>query len=488
MSQRNELDEYLDFRHQIIRGNLKILRQELIHVLYKLYQKQFRTIVSAIDKHGYTRTYKENIEKLFLLQKDFSETEQYVKEINYQEPIFKNIPDLDSLPKDQEVCKIQTYNYIIYVSQYTYEVLYSLTEKNHYKTIESLFFVKPRDSHPHLVVVKNLTDEGYLGVSCQHTKHDATDIDKINGIPYQSGLQREDFLYYSKLDDIYKRKVSKNLLPGTENLTIKPFPTVQETKRYQLEKMQNNFVNNAPDVKMKFRIEHAKDYQDKAYIDEENEPHIQKLNLSDPGGKISCVKISTQFKILAVGCMSGKIKAYYLTEKCQDDNEEGIVEDNQKMTTNEELLKAKPEDFEYDMQSVTLIGHSGPITCFDLNYDDKYLLSGSVDCTIRLWDLQLGTCMAEYKAHVRTIWCLEFCPRGFHFASGGAENVIFVWATNKQFPLLNLIGHINDVTQVRFTQNLSYLCSCSMDKTFRIWNLDDGSLVRILFFDEVQSW
>ena len=95
--------------------------------------------------------------------------------------------------------------------------------------------------------------------------------------------------------------------------------------------------------------------------------------------------------------------------------------------------------------------------------------------------------MTEYKMHIRTIWCVNFDPKGFHFASGGADNVIYIWATNKQFPSLNLIGHTNDVTQVTFTQNLAYLCSNSLDKTFRIWNLDDGSLVRILFFDEVIS-
>lgn len=123
----------------------------------------------------------------------------------------------------------------------------------------------------------------------------------------------------------------------------------------------------------------------------------------------------------------------------------------------------------------------------DFTYDDSYLVSASVDCTIRLWNLALGVCMAEYKGHVRTIWSVEFDPKGFHFASGGGDRNIFVWSTNKQYPVQYLCGHTNDVTQVSFTQNLAYLCSTALDKTFRVWNLDDGSLVRILFFDEVLS-
>lgn len=48
---------------------------------------------------------------------------------------------------------------------------------------------------------------------------------------------------------------------------------------------------------------------------------------------------------------------------------------------------------------------------------------------------------------------------------------------------MSLTGHNSDVTLVDFTQNLNYVCSASLDKTFKIWNLDNGQVVRVLFFD-----
>lgn len=45
--------------------------------------------------------------------------------------------------------------------------------------------------------------------------------------------------------------------------------------------------------------------------------------------------------------------------------------------------------------------------------------------------------------------------------------------------------HQKDVTYLDFTENLNYLLSASLDRTVRVWNLDDASLVRVLFFPEV---
>lgn len=52
-------------------------------------------------------------------------------------------------------------------------------------------------------------------------------------------------------------------------------------------------------------------------------------------------------------------------------------------------------------------------------------------------------------------------------------------------PLMSFTQHQKDITCLEFTENLNYLVSASMDRTVRVWNLDDASLVRIIFFPEV---
>jgi WD40 repeat protein len=54
-------------------------------------------------------------------------------------------------------------------------------------------------------------------------------------------------------------------------------------------------------------------------------------------------------------------------------------------------------------------------------------------------------------------------------------------------PIHCLIGHNEEILQVKFTQNRKYLGSISSDRTFRLWDLDDGSLKRIFVVGETPS-
>lgn len=92
--------------------------------------------------------------------------------------------------------------------------------------------------------------------------------------------------------------------------------------------------------------------------------------------------------------------------------------------------------------------------------------------------------MASYKSHLKAVWSVTFSQKGFYFASGGSDSVIFIWSTNDSVPVMCLTGHKSDVTKLEFTENLNYLLSVSRDRSCRLWNLDDGSIVRILFFDQ----
>ena len=54
-------------------------------------------------------------------------------------------------------------------------------------------------------------------------------------------------------------------------------------------------------------------------------------------------------------------------------------------------LDLRPEKEEQklvkEQKSFILIGHSGPVYGVSISIDDKYLISGSHDCTIRRWSI-----------------------------------------------------------------------------------------------------
>ena len=71
------------------------------------------------------------------------------------------------------------------------------------------------------------------------------------------------------------------------------------------------------------------------------------------------------------------------------------------------------------------------MTCLDWSSDNKRLASGSWDKTVRIWDIEQGTCVREFTAHrfaativfaaVTSIWALS--PRS---PWGGFSSAVYL--------------------------------------------------------------
>ena len=78
-----------------------------------------------------------------------------------------------------------------------------------------------------------------------------------------------------------------------------------------------------------------------------------------------------------------------------------------------------PEAFELELS-----GHSKSVlsTCFAK--DDRTLLSGSADGTIRVWDSQTGELHAQLEDHQGPVTCVRLSPDGEVLASASADKTI----------------------------------------------------------------
>ena len=64
----------------------------------------------------------------------------------------------------------------------------------------------------------------------------------------------------------------------------------------------------------------------------------------------------------------------------------------------------------------------GSKVCF--RPDGRRLASGSVDRTVRLWDVETGSCVKTLEGHSGMVWSVCFSPDGRKVASGSNDTTV----------------------------------------------------------------
>ncbi|CAG8465066.1 6401_t:CDS:10 [Gigaspora rosea] len=136
-------------------------------------------------------------------------------------------------------------------------------------------------------------------------------------------------------------------------------------------------------------------------------------------------------------------------------------------------------------------GHGGIISAlkFHLENNQWTLISGADDCNIRVWDLQDRKCVAVLKSHVSIIRGLDMSSDGRFLISGSRDKVVNIWDFDKKillktFPIFETIetlGVLRPNTKINnmdeeFEGELFYTGG---DKgIIRIWDIQTGKLIQ----------
>ena len=71
--------------------------------------------------------------------------------------------------------------------------------------------------------------------------------------------------------------------------------------------------------------------------------------------------------------------------------------------------------------------HSALVTTTSFSADGKTILSGSMDATLRLWDVVTGDEIWRFIGHGRAVWSASFSADGRYAISGEQDGTIIVW-------------------------------------------------------------
>ena len=94
---------------------------------------------------------------------------------------------------------------------------------------------------------------------------------------------------------------------------------------------------------------------------------------------------------------------------------------------------------------MTLTGHSGEVRC--LHLEDNRLVSGSVDTTIKVWDLDIQPsyssigCRVTMVGHTNTVRCVQMSLRHNIVISGSYDETLKIWCLKTGRCQETLRGH-----------------------------------------------
>ncbi|MEO0533664.1 MAG: serine/threonine-protein kinase [Cyanobacteria bacterium P01_A01_bin.123] len=128
----------------------------------------------------------------------------------------------------------------------------------------------------------------------------------------------------------------------------------------------------------------------------------------------------------------------------------------------------------------TLSSHQSWVTSVSFNPKVPTLASGSLDDTIRLWNLQTGKLLDTLSGHRRGVNEVVISPGGQVLASCGDDDLVKVWNLSTAAKLHTLKGHMRDVNTVAISAGGLLLASGGEDRTIMLWKLDKGSLLKTL--------
>lgn len=123
------------------------------------------------------------------------------------------------------------------------------------------------------------------------------------------------------------------------------------------------------------------------------------------------------------------------------------------------------------------LGHTDWVASVAFTPDGKQILSSSADKSIRLWDQNTGRLIRQYLP-VEGPYVLAVSNDGNYLAAGGADKIIHLWDVKTGEMLRTFIGHTNRINSLAFSPDSTMLLSGSADNSVKLWNANTGLLIR----------
>ena len=129
---------------------------------------------------------------------------------------------------------------------------------------------------------------------------------------------------------------------------------------------------------------------------------------------------------------------------------------------------------------LTLTGHINTVRGLKVSDRHPYLFSCSEDRTVKCWDLNTNSVVRHYHGHLSGVFCVDIHPKLDILVSGGRDSCARVWDMRSKREIHVLGGHEDAVGTVLCSATDPQVITASYDGTIKLWDLVAGRAMATL--------
>ncbi|MDN3202665.1 WD40 repeat domain-containing protein [Algoriphagus sediminis] len=111
----------------------------------------------------------------------------------------------------------------------------------------------------------------------------------------------------------------------------------------------------------------------------------------------------------------------------------------------------------------------------------RHLALGLSDNSIKVLDLVNDfKPIANLTGHTNSVFALGYSPDEKFLISGSRDAHLKIWDTINYFLDEDIVAHMYAINYLYFSENGKYLATCSMDKSIKVWDFEERKLKKVL--------
>ncbi|NOK63454.1 MAG: hypothetical protein GFH25_541276n7 [Chloroflexi bacterium AL-N10] len=144
------------------------------------------------------------------------------------------------------------------------------------------------------------------------------------------------------------------------------------------------------------------------------------------------------------------------------------------------VTRAFHQTFENTLLRASLEGHTAPIRATAWSPNGRWVLTGSDDTTVRVWDPTSGEQVGTFEGHTQPIRAIAWGPNSESVITGSADQTARIWHVSTKQTIHILQGHDGWVSAAAWHPDGQFVVTGSYDATARIWDATSGTTIRTL--------